>query len=92
MNKQIDLDLIIKKRDKMRYLKKQSLQRNKDTENNTKCNGDKFTFLDEYINIRAILSTYYLGTGPIDIGNALSLLGIPGGHTFKGLFMIIWIF
>ena len=27
-------------------------------------------------------STYYLGTGPIDIGNFLSFLGLPGGHAY----------
>ena len=39
-------------------------------------------FLSDEVNLRSMFSTYYLGTGPVDIGNALSFLGLPGGHAY----------
>ena len=44
------------------------------------------TFLSNETNVRAAISTYYLGTGPRDIGNSLTFYGIPGGHSFHGLY------
>ena len=44
------------------------------------------TFLSNETNVRAALSTYYLGTGPRDIRNSLGFYGIPGGHSFHGLY------
>ena len=32
-------------------------------------------------NLRAMMTAFYLGTGPRDVGNALYFLGVPGGHT-----------
>ena len=37
-------------------------------------------------NVRAILASFYLGTGADDIGNALSFMGVPGGHSWKNHF------
>ena len=37
-------------------------------------------------NVRAMLASFYLGTGAEDIGNALSFLGVPGGHSWKNHF------
>ena len=41
------------------------------------------TFLDHDINVRAVLSSYYIGTGPADIGNVAAFLGMPGAHSFS---------
>ena len=37
-------------------------------------------------NVRAMLASFYLGTGAEDIGNALSFLGVPGGHSWMNHF------
>ena len=33
------------------------------------------------INLRAMLASIYVGTGPQDVENVLSFLGVPGGHS-----------
>ena len=39
------------------------------------------------LNVRAMVSVYYQGVGPRNIGNTISFLGVPGGgHTFYNLF------
>ena len=38
--------------------------------------------LDYEINIRAVLSCFYHGTGTSDIGSGVSFLGVPGGLLF----------
>lgn len=42
-------------------------------------------FLMNETNLHAVFSTYYLGTCPVDIENALFFLAIPGVHNFCGL-------
>lgn len=37
-------------------------------------------------NLNTVLSTYYSGTGLVDVGNTFSFLGIPGGHKYCGIF------
>ena len=39
--------------------------------------------LESEINIRAIMSAYYTGTGGFDIGNVTAFLGIPGGKSWE---------
>ena len=34
-------------------------------------------------NLRAVLSSFYIGTGTAEIGDALSLMGLPGGNGFS---------
>lgn len=41
---------------------------------------NKGSYKDTKINRSAMLTLYYLGTGPRNIGNILSFLGIPGDH------------
>ena len=38
------------------------------------------------LNLRAMMTAFYLGTGPRDVGNALSFLGVPGGNTWHNFF------
>ena len=44
------------------------------------------TFMTNESNVRTALATYYMGVGPRDIGNSLGFYGIPGGHSFHGLY------
>ena len=39
--------------------------------------------LESEINLRAMMSAYYAGTGGSDIGNVSAFLGIPGGKSFE---------
>ena len=32
------------------------------------------------------MTSFYLGTGPQDVGNALSFLGVPGGNTWHNFY------
>uniref|UniRef100_A0A7S0C7E0 Mutator-like transposase domain-containing protein n=1 Tax=Proboscia inermis TaxID=420281 RepID=A0A7S0C7E0_9STRA len=39
--------------------------------------------LESEINIRAMMSAFYIGTGGFDIGNVTAFLGIPGGKSWE---------
>ena len=39
--------------------------------------------LESEINLRAMMSAYYTGTGGFDIGNVTAFLGIPGGKSWE---------
>ena len=53
--------------------------------NAEKIGGQQRT-LDFDLNIRAMLSAFYLGTGGYDIGGMASFFGIPGGRGFERTF------
>ena len=67
---------------KMYYIKKKLNRFNRKPPNESPKENTTDTFLSNEVNLRSMLSTYYLGTGPVDIGNALSFLGLPGGHAY----------
>jgi len=61
-----------------------------DSKMNPKFNAEKIggqhRTLDFDLNIRAMLSAFYLGTGGYDIGGMASFFGIPGGRGFERTF------
>ena len=61
-----------------------------DCEVNNKFNTEKIggqqRTLDFDLNIRAMLSAFYIGTGGYDIGGMASFFGIPGGRSFERTF------
>ena len=56
------------------------------TKFDTKQKGGRRHTLDFALNIRAMLSAFYVGTGGYDIGGTASFLGIPGGRSFERAF------
>ena len=51
--------------------------------NNSKVTQRTLITLDFEINIRAMLTAFYLGTGELDIGGYASFLGLPGGRGWE---------
>ena len=41
-------------------------------------------------NLRGMMASFYIGSGPDDVRGALSFMGIPGGHSWKHIFIRIW--
>ena len=52
-----------------------------------RCNLDqpnkKNTFLDDELNIRAIMAAYHIGTAGHDIGKAFGMIGVSGSRSFE---------
>ena len=57
---------------------------NKTFKNNS--NNPKGSTFDFEINIKAILTSFYLGTGGLDIGSYASFFGLPGGRCWERSF------
>ena len=43
----------------------------------------KVKMISFYVNIRAILGAFMIGTGGYDVGKLFTMVGIPGGSSFE---------